>query len=221
MSIRAIPKPRWAFTLLEVMIATMIVAMIAMTCFRFLSSNLTAIRISSGLDDEREALQSVIRLLQSQLNDLPPRDAAALLGQPFKFQNISNDEITWRCGPGQGLMTTAAPGQYRVTLTVQPVSEQSSETELGLRRHSIAPQNSTDANGLNRGSGDRKYSWVPLIRPMAALEVRYFDTRSNQWIDSWKDVTRRPSLVRVRLWKRIGDMPVEAVLPVPSAQLQP
>jgi hypothetical protein len=55
---------------------------------------------------------------------------------------------------------------------------------------------------------------------MAGFEVRYFDHQSNQWIDSWKDADRRPSLVRVRLWRHAGDAPVEAVLPVPSAQIQ-
>ena len=219
MSIRATPEFRWAFTLLEVMIATMIVAMVALTCFRFLTTNLRAMRISSDLDSEREALQSVVRLLEYQLDHLPPRDPAALIGQSLKFQGLSNDEITWQCGAGHGVLTTAAPDEYRVTLTVQPVSDRSNETELGLRRHPIDPK-SAGAGGLNRGGSNRKYSWVPLIRPMAAIEVRYFDARSNRWTDSWLDAGRRPSLVRVRLWKRAGDPAVEAVLPVPSSQLQ-
>lgn len=220
MSTRASHSARRAFTLLEVIIATMIVAMLALTLYRFLASNLAAIRISTEINDEREAVQAVVRLLQSQLNDLPVREQAALSGQPYKFRNLSNDEITWRCGAGPGLMTTAASGEFRVTLTVQPVSEKASETELGLRRQPSDPKDQTIAETLKRGSGDKKYNWLPLVRPMAALEVRYFDARLNAWTDAWTDPNFRPALVRVRLWRRADDAPVEAVLPVPSAHLQ-
>ena len=106
------------------------------------------------------------------------------------------------------------------TLTVQPVSGKSTEIELGLRRRPSDPNDQTIAKELNRGGGDAKYNWLPLIRPMAALEVRYFDGRLNAWTDAWTDPNRRPDLVRVRLWKRADDAPVEAVLPVPSAHFQ-
>ena len=220
MSIRASHSAREAFTLLEVIIATMIVAMLALTLYRFLASNLAAIRISTEINDDREAVQAVVRLLAAQLNDLPVREAGALSGQPYKFRGLSNDEITWRCGAGPGLMTTAAAGEFRVTLTVQPVSEKSAETELGLRRRPSDPKDLTVAEALNRGGGDKKYNWLPLVRPMAAIEIRYFDARLNAWSDAWTDPNYRPSLVRVRLWKRADDGPVEAVLPVPSAQLR-
>ena len=214
-------KTRRAFTLLEVIIATMIIAMLALTLYRFLASNLAAIRISTELADEREAVQAVVRLLHAQLNDLPPRQPAALSGQPYKFHNLSNDEITWRCGAGPGLMTTAAAGEFLVTLTVQPVNEKSSETELGLRRQPSDPNDQTIAKDLKRGGGDKKYNWLPLVRPMAAMEVRYFDARLNNWVEAWNDPNHRPELVRVRLWKRADDAPVEAVLPVPSSRIQP
>ncbi len=221
MSARAIRKSHRAFTLLEVIIATMIIGMVALTLYRFVSANLTAIRVSSELTDERDAVQAVIRLLEMQLNELPLREEEALTGQPFKFQNLSNDEITWKCTAGAGLLTTAANGEFRVTLTVQPVSERSRETELGLRRRFIDPLEAVEATAPTRGRGTDAYHWLPLIRPMAALEVRYFDRQTNAWQDAWKDPNRRPELVRVRLWKRADEAPVEAVLAVPAARMQP
>jgi prepilin-type N-terminal cleavage/methylation domain-containing protein len=219
MFIRARFKSRRAFTLLEVMIATLIIGMLTMTLYRFLASNLNAIRISAELGDEREAMQSVVRLLETQLGSLPLGEPATLSGQPFQFQGLSNDEITWRCRPGPGLMTTSAVGEFRVTLTIQPIGERSRETELGLRRQPTKIGEVDDLQDFTRGGGDRKYNWLPLIRPMAALEVRYFDAFSNQWVEAWTDPNRRPNLVRIRLWKRTGDAPLEAVLPVPSANL--
>jgi hypothetical protein len=115
------------------------------------------------------------------------------------------------------LLTNAAAGEYRVTLVVQPVSDRSTETELGLRRQPIE-MNGATGSGLNRGGGEAaKYNWLPLIRPMAALEVRYFDSAQKLWVDAWTDPGRRPSLVRLRLWKRAEEPPVEAVIPVPSS----
>ena len=208
---------RSGFTLLEVILATMIVGMLTLTLYRFVSAHLTVIRQSTDISDEREAIQGVVRLVQTQLRSIDPQEQEALLGEPYKFRGVSNDEIAWHSTAGAGLLTNAAAGQYRVTLTVQPVSDRSTETELGLRRQPIVTNDAT-VTGLNRGGGAAaKYNWLPLIRPMAALEVRYYDPAQKLWVDTWKDASRRPSLVRLRLWKYADQPPVEAVVPVPSA----
>ena len=220
MSIRARNNAPRGFTLLEVMIATMIISLLAMTLFRFVSVNLQAMKFTTELQDERESVQAVVRFLQTQLADLPRRENAALLGNPLKLHELSSDELIWRAHAGQGVLTAAAPGEFRVTMTVQPVESTSSELELGLRREPITPEARADVDFFARGSGANKYNWVSLIRPLAAFEVRYFDPRLNAWLDRWTDQTARPSLIRVRLWKNADDLPVEAVLPVPSAQMQ-
>lgn len=220
MSIRAKDNAPRGFTLLEVMIATMIIALLATTLFRFVSTNLRAMKDTTELQDERESLQAVVRFLQTQLADLPPRQNGVLLGNPLKLHDLSSDELIWRTHAGQGVLTAAAPGEYRVTMTVQPVESTSSELELGLRREPITPEARADVDFFARGSGASKYNWVSLIRPMAAFEVRYFDPRLNAWLDRWTDQTARPQLVRVRLWKNADDPPVEAILPVPSSQMQ-
>ena len=220
MSIRAKNNARRGFTLLEVMIATLIVSLLAMTLFRFVSTNLLAMKYTTELQDERESVQAVVRFLQTQLADLPRRENNALLGNFFKVREFSNDEIIWRAHAGQGVLTAAAPGEFRVTMTVQPVDSGSSELELGLRREPITPEARADVDFFARGSGQNKYNWVSLVRPMVGFEVRYFDPRLNAWLDRWTDQTTRPALVRVRLWKNADDPPVEAILPVPSAQMQ-
>jgi len=176
-------------------------------------------RYTSEWSDERNAIQAVERLLRSQLNSLPADGSDMLRGQPNKFHGLSNDEITWRSVAGPGLLSATAPGEFRVTLTVQPVDAKSSETELGLRRQPTDPKSAQKIE-LDRGGGDQKYNWLPLIRPMAALEIRYYDPQLNAWSDTWKDAGRYPSLVRIRLWKQPNDPPVEAVFSVPAANTQ-
>jgi hypothetical protein len=219
MSGRSIFNFRAAFTLLEMILALMITSMTVMTLYRFVSTHLSTIRASSELGDDRDTLQAVVRMVQAQMNALPPGDDGWLKGQTFKFHGQASDEITWRCPAGSGMLTTAAPGDYLVTLAVQPVGERSTETELGLRRQP-APGNNAKLD-LRGGSAGGHYNWLSLVRPMAAIEVRYYDARSHSWVDAWPDPARRPSLVRLRLWRHADDLPLEAVISVPAARLTP
>ena len=222
MSIRARNNAARGFTLLEVMIATVIIAMLTFTLLRFVTANLSAMKYTSELQDERAAVQAVVRFLQAQLADLPRGGSGggALLGNQLRLHDIASDELIWRTHAGPGVLTTAAPGEYRVTMTVQPVESTSSELELGLRREPITQEARNDVDFFARGTGTAKYNWVSLIRPIAAFEVRYFDPRLNAWLDRWTDQAQRPTLVRVRLRKNADDPFTEAILPVPSAQMQ-
>ena len=220
MPFRAINSPRRGFTLLEVMIATLIISLLAFTLFRFVSTHLQAMQTTTELQAERDSLQAVVQLVQTQLADLPRRQNGVILGNPLKIHDLPSDELIWRTHAGQGVLTAAAPGEYRVTMTVQPVEGATSEYELGLRREPISVEARSDVDFFARGSGQSKYNWVSLIRPMAGFEVRYFDPRLNAWLDRWTDQTARPVLVRIRLWKAADEAPIEAILPVPSGNMQ-
>lgn len=217
MSGRRNPDLRTAFTLLEMIIALMITSMVVMTLYRFVSTNLFTIHAATELGEERDTLGAAVRYLQAQMNTLPPIEDSTLSGRSLKFHGLSSDEITWAAPAGPGLLTTAAPGDFNVTLAVQPVDEKSTETELGLRRQPVS-RNTASLN-LNRGGAGGRYDWLPLIRPMAALEIRYFDPQANSWSDTWTDAARRPQLIRLRLWKHADDAPLEAMIRVPSAQI--
>ena len=67
------PNRRAAFTLLEVIIATMIIALLTMSLYRFITTTLQAIQVTTEVTDERQSLIAVTKLLGAQLNELPPR----------------------------------------------------------------------------------------------------------------------------------------------------
>jgi prepilin-type N-terminal cleavage/methylation domain-containing protein len=211
---------RAAFTLLEVMLATLIVSLLVFALYRFISTTLFALGATTALAEERQSLDALTRMLQSQLNDLPPRGTGVLLGKANRFHDLSSDEMTWLCRAGQGVMTGAAPGEYRVTLTVQPAKENAAELELGLRREIATADAKSDVDFFTRGSSASRYNWLPLIRPIAALEIRYFDPRSNSMITQWNDLNTRPTLVEVKVWKRADSLPFDVILPVPSTHMQ-
>lgn len=210
------------FTLLEVIIATVIIALMTFGLYRFIASNLNALRQSTELHDEREAMQSFLRFLQIQLGDLSPRRQGVLTGAPFKFNNVSSDEMTWICGAGQGVLTDAAEDDYKVTLALQPIEKGSNILELGLRREPAGTENDQRLNAdfFTRGAGTQKYNWLPLMRGVAAIKIRYFDPRLNAIVDRWNDQNSRPSLVMLSIWRHPDDAPFEATLDVLAARLQ-
>jgi prepilin-type N-terminal cleavage/methylation domain-containing protein len=195
------------FTLLEVMIAVMITSMLMFAIFRFVKACLQAINVSTEATVAQQEVVGFISYLQFQLEEIPARQQGALLGTPHNYNDKPSDEMEWLCTAGPGVLTTAAEDQYRVVLALQNSKDKKGELEIGLRRRPI------DAD-------EKTYSWVPLLKPAAALEIRYFEPRQKAWIDAWKDPALRPSLVRIRVWRAADQKPSEAILALPAARSQ-
>jgi prepilin-type N-terminal cleavage/methylation domain-containing protein len=190
------------FTLLEIIIAVAILATMAMSIYRFVQSNLVAIRVSSDALAADARYDGLREVLTEEWQSLPP-GKGALLGDTFKLEDRSRDEVRWLCGTGPGLMTRYAAGEYVVSLRLQ--SEKDSDRyDLGLSRK---PRN--DSAG-----SDASESWVPLIQDVKSLQVRYFDVRLNVWIERWTDSGTLPRLVKVTIGR--GDLatPWEAIIPL-------
>ncbi|MEO8043939.1 MAG: hypothetical protein ABI674_03455 [Spartobacteria bacterium] len=190
-----------AFTLLEVTLAVAILGMMALAIFRFVSTNLTAVRLSTELNERDASYEGLANLLTEQLQELAPGQGA-LLGEPYKFSGRSRDEMAWLCSAGPGLLTRYAPGEYSVTLRLRPI-ERSEEMELGLVRES----DDEDVNPVPENK-----VWVSLLSGVKSMEIRYFDPRLNAWVDRWTDRSTLPHLVRLTIDRPGGSVPWEAVL---------
>ena len=201
---RGLRGGRRAFTLLEVMCAVWIIALVAIGMFRFVNVNLQAIRVSTERGARDESIRGLTALVQRQLNDLAPLIQGALLGGAHTFQDVPSDELSWKCEAGNGLLTVNATGEYDVTLTVRRDS-QARKSWLSLRR-----VEDNDAK-------ETKPDWIDLMDHVDGIEFRYFDPRRNSWLDRWTDNATRPALVRMRLWQEKNPVPYEAVLTVPQA----
>lgn len=199
-------RRRGGFTLLEVVLAVMILGMIAFSIYRFIEVTLTAIRVSTAQGGEEAAMQGLVAAIGAQLNDLPVARSNALRGEAHKFNNREGDEMTWVCHAGNGLFTAFAEGDYDVTLALKPVPK-TTTSELGLRRAV------TDANDLS------KANWLPLMPGVDALEIRYFDPRLNAWLEKWSDAGARPALVRLRITRAGAAAPHETILALPATRL--
>jgi prepilin-type N-terminal cleavage/methylation domain-containing protein len=193
---------RRGFTLLEIIIAVAILATMAMAIYRFVQSNLVAIRMSSDAIAADARYDGLREVLMMQWQSLPP-GKGALLGDTFKLNDRSRDEIRWICGAGPGLMTRYAAGDYLVSLRLQP-EKNSNRYDLGFLRK---PRNDSAVSDVNE-------SWLPLIDDVNSLQIRYFDTRLNTWVERWTDAGTLPRLVKVTVGRGDSPTPWEAIIPL-------
>ena len=191
------------FTLLEIMLAVAILGMMAIAIFRFVQTNLTALRFSSetvAADAQYDGLRD---LLTTQWQSLSPL-RARMVGEPFKLNDRERDEIKWNCGAGPGLLTRYAPGEFTAVLRLQPGDDDNSRLDLGILRK---PQEDSDI-------GEKNETWVPLIKNVGSLEISYFDPNANNWLPRWPGGNRLPTLVKVSIARPDAAEPWEAIIPL-------
>jgi len=208
MSIARVDRPGGpAFTLLEITLAVAILGMMALAIYRFVSTNLTAVRLSTEINETDARYEGLANLLIQQLQTLTPGQGA-LAGEPYKFSGRSRDEMTWVCKAGPGVLTRYAVGEYSVTLRLRPI-EGSDKMELGILRESEDDDNPVPD----------EQSWVSLLTGVNSMEIRYFDPRLNAWVDRWTDRGTLPHLVRLTIDRPGNAVPWEAVLPLRRSPL--
>lgn len=193
---------RRGFTLLEIIIAVAILATMAMSIYRFVESNLSAISASSNAIAADARYDGLLEVLTAQWQSLPP-GKGALLGDSFKLSDRPRDEIRWVCGAGPGLMTRYASGEYNVSLRLQSEKD-SSRYDLGLVRK---PKSDTALSDVHE-------SWIPLIENVTSLQIRYFDPRINTWVERWTDAGTLPRLVKLTIGRPDSSVPWEAIVPL-------
>jgi len=183
------------------MIAVGITGMIAVGIFGFLNANLRAIQFSTEQSAHDISMRALMKVLQDQMNELPASQAGALLGEAHRFHDLPSDEMQWISSAGLGLFTIHSTGDYLVTLALKPTKE-AGVFDLGVRRI-LADRSSKDEN------------WIPLMKRVNAMEIRYFDPRMNGWLEKWTDFLSRPNLVRIRIWRGGEDLAYEQYLNLP------
>jgi prepilin-type N-terminal cleavage/methylation domain-containing protein len=194
---------RSAFTLLEIMLAVAILALMSLAIYRFVQANVVALRISNETTSADIRYDALRDLLTAQLQSLPA-GSAALTGEPLKLNDRARDELKWTAGAGVGVLTRYAPSDFIVSMRLQPEKKDSDRLDLGLLRKPKNDESYTDVHE----------SWVPLVTDVRSLEIRYFDPRVNVWVPRWSDTVTLPRLVKVVIERNDAAVPWEAIIPL-------
>jgi hypothetical protein len=186
------------------MLAVAILGMMSIAIFRFVQTNLIALRFSSETSAADAQYDGLRDLLTTQWQSLSPL-RAKMVGESFKLNDRERDEIKWSCGAGPGLLTRYAPGEFTAVLRLQPGNDNSDRLDLGILRK---PENDSDV------VEKKNESWVPLIKNVGSLQISYFDPNANDWLPRWPGGNRLPSLVKVSVGRPDATDPWEAVIPL-------
>ena len=192
-----------AFTLLEIMLAVIILGMMSLAIYRFVQANVTAMRVSSEADAVEARYDGLRELLTQQLQSLPP-GTGALAGEPLKIEGHDRDELSWVCPAGPGLLTRYATGDFRVSLRLRPHDAKSRQFDLGFLRK---PKDDTAVSNEHE-------TWVRLIDNVGTLQIRFFDSRLNTWVQRWTDTVTLPRLVKVVIGRTDATARKEITVPL-------
>jgi prepilin-type N-terminal cleavage/methylation domain-containing protein len=194
---------RRGFTLLEIIMAVAILATMALAIYRFVQSNMVAIRLSSEANAADARYDGLREVLAQQWESLPS-GKGALLGNAFKLSDRERDEIRWICGPGPGLMTRYAAGDFVVALRLQSEKKDGGRLDLGFLRKPKDDSALTNANE----------SWIPLIEDVSSMQIQYFSAITNGWQGSWNNPKALPQLVKLVVQRKDAAVPWEVIIPV-------
>jgi prepilin-type N-terminal cleavage/methylation domain-containing protein len=192
---------RRGFTLLEIIMAVAILATMAVAIYRFVQSNMVAIRLSSeaiAADARYDGLRDV---LAAQWQSLPGK---GMSGEAFKLNDRERDEIRWICGAGPGLMTRYAAGDFVVALRLQSEKKDSDRLDLGFLRKPKDDSSLTNANE----------TWIPLIEDVSSMQIQYFSAITNVWQGSWNNTQALPQLVKLVVQRKDAATPWEVTIPL-------
>jgi prepilin-type N-terminal cleavage/methylation domain-containing protein len=199
---------RCGFTLLEIVMAVAILATMAIAIYRFVQSNLVAIRLSSEAVAADARYDGLREVLTAQWQSVPP-GKEALLGDAFKLNERERDEIRWICSAGPGLMTRYAAGDFVVALRLQSAKKETDQLDLGFLRKPKDDSSLTNANE----------TWIPLIENVQSLQIQYFDAQFNVWNPTWNYPDRLPWLVKVVVGRSDAATPWEVIIPLKRTPL--
>jgi len=191
------------FTLLEIMLAVGILGLMSLAIFRFVQSNMLALRLSSdtvAMDSQYDGLRDLLTAEWQNLGSVRSR----IYGEPFKLNDRERDWVQWTSNAGPGLLTRYARGDFVTTLRLQPEGEKSNRLDLGFLRK---PKGDSDTT-----KGDE--TWVPLIKNVTSLQISYFSPNLNNWIDRWSNTSQPPWLVRLTVGRTDSAVPWEVIIPL-------
>ena len=185
------------------LLAVTILGMMSLAIYRFVQANVTAMRVSSEGDAVEARYDGLRELLTQQLQSLPP-GTGALAGEPLKIEGHDRDELNWVCSAGPGLLTRYATGDFQVSLRLRPHDAKSRQLDLGLLRK---PKDDTAVSNEHE-------TWVRLIDNVGTLQIRFFDSRLNTWVQRWTDTVTLPRLVKVVIGRTDASARKEITVPL-------
>jgi len=200
-----IPHRRRGFTLLEMMMAVMILMLFATAAVNLVKSQATAARYYSEARLTYDEVESFFDLLQHEFMTIHEGPPGAYLGEASELQGAASDTMEFRLRSGPLLGYDNGREERAVKLLVEEI-----DGNKVLTRESWNPE--------QIGDSDQRKSI--LSKEINWFEVRYFDPRVNSWVENWVDRNQPPTLIRMRVKTNANDLEYMRVFQLPPMPYQ-
>lgn len=217
------------FSLLEVVIAMTILAMISTSLFAIIRGSVKGAADIERLQRENDQITRFLEMCRLTFHTMPSSAQLTLVGatQSSSGQNelsisgvptcfgfgtnpVSYEETTIGLQPD--LLTPTTPeGQPRFT--------------IAITRKDIIPQ--TDDNGMMvqqsadsalAADGEGRY-WMPLQPGVLMMQWKFFKDSTDEWLEEWND-SKWPDLIELQLQMEGRSLPMRVVWAPPELQLR-
>jgi prepilin-type N-terminal cleavage/methylation domain-containing protein len=192
---RARMRQRGGFTLLEIMLAVTILAVIITAVYNTWSAALTAWKRGTQITDtfqrQRIVLDTLSELTTSAVFYGAKPELYAVTGT---HSDTAGDSVSFVTAsdvllpPGEGI----AAGMRRVTLSLE--NDKDGNVFLGL----------VNAPALEDPDADTQNLIHVLSADVTGFTVRYLDPQNATWVDHWEEKTRTPSALEFTVTFRAG-----------------
>lgn len=218
------------FSLLEVVIALVILGMISGTLFAVIRGSVKGAFEVQRLQRENDQINRFLELCRYTFQSLP---VSATLTLELVDSNVAE-------GPQElgiaGVPTCFAfgpnPVSYQETIIglrpdlITPTAEDGTPRyDLAISRADIIPQTSDNemviqqaAEALNVADEEGRY-WMPLLNKVSNLHWRFFKESTDEWLDEWSE-SNLPDLIEIQLLMEGRITPLRLVFALPQKTLR-
>jgi len=222
-----------AFSLLEVVIALTILAMITTTLFAIIKGSVKGASDIERTQRENDQINRFLELCRITFQTMP--SSATLTLKQLDSSGMASMQELSIAGVPSCFGFGALPTSYEETVIglrpelSQPTNEEGqtryllSITRKDIIRASSDPTqtvmftNPTDYPEL--APDDQQRTWLPLLPGVILMKWRFFKDSSDEWLEAWTD-TKWPDLIEIQLQMDGRSLPLRMVWAVPETQLR-
>lgn len=191
-----------AFTLVEIVVAMTILALVSGTVMAILIQAGDVAADIRDTDQKDEELSRFLDLLGQTIESLPGESTIEMVPASESVSGFPEMKITDAVGAFIFGEDIGAAGDLVIGIRPQssdPGNDSTAYLELAISRESYSPED-TDGDGMVIGAGGEDFLtpdsegryWLPLVSGILEATWRYWDESSQEWLTEWEEDTLPP-----------------------------
>ena len=217
------------FSLLEVVIAMTILAMISTTLFALIRSAVKGGADIQRVQRENDQLSRFLELCRQTFQTMPASAQFKLtaLGQTSdSSQELEISGVPFCFGFGTNPISYEA-----TTITLRPdlakpmTEDNVPRYNLAISRKDIIPTNADNQGAIGQTTSDSLAAdeqgrfWMPVLPGVVLMKWRFFKDSTDEWLEEWSD-SKWPELIELQLQMEGRAVPLRLVWATPEMMLR-